>query len=129
MKGNMKRTKSRKRLRIREVKAKSIIIRSNLPATDYVADPYVGCQHACIYCYSEFMKRFTNHHEAWGTFVDVKTNAPDIVKPMKYSRKRILLSSVTDAYQPIEKRYELSRRLLIELVPAQPKMEVLQNHV
>jgi DNA repair photolyase len=64
---------------IREVKAKSIITRSNLPSADYVINPYVGCTHACIYCYASFMKRFTGHDEPWGTFLDIKVNAPDLI--------------------------------------------------
>ncbi len=71
------------------------------------------------------MKRFTNHHEPWGTFVDVKINAVNIIKPMKYKDKRLLFSSVTDAYQPIESKYELTRKLLMALIPAQPKIEIL----
>ncbi len=38
----------------------------------YAINPYVGCPHACKYCYASFMKRFTNHPEAWGEFLDVK---------------------------------------------------------
>ena len=57
---------------IREVAAKSIITRSNLPVCDFSANPYVGCAHACRYCYASFMKRFTGHTEPWGTFVDDK---------------------------------------------------------
>ncbi len=45
------------------IKAKSIIVKSNLPSSDYVINPYVDCMHACIYCYARFMKRFTGHKE------------------------------------------------------------------
>ena len=43
------------KIEIRE--AKSIITKSNIPAIDYVINPYTGCQHGCIYCYAEFMKK------------------------------------------------------------------------
>ena len=112
-------------LKTEEIVVKSIITKSNLPAASYVVNSYIGCQHGCIYCYSEFMKRFTNHHEPWGTFVDVKINAVNIIKPMKYKDKRLLFSSVTDAYQPIESKYELTRKLLMALIPGQPKIEIL----
>jgi len=46
-------------MKVREIKIKSILIKSKLPEADYVINPYVGCQHACIYCYADFMKRFT----------------------------------------------------------------------
>jgi len=65
-------------LKIREIKTKSIITKSGLDV-DYVINPYVGCLHGCIYCYARFMKRFTNHHERWGKFLDVKVNAPELI--------------------------------------------------
>jgi DNA repair photolyase len=85
-------------MQIREIKAKSIIAKSNLPATEYVINPYVGCNHACLYCYARFMKRFTGHVENWGEFVDVKINAADLIpaETDKYKNKSIFLSSVTD---------------------------------
>ena len=55
-------------MQVIEVKAKSIITKSGLPESDYVINPYIGCQHGCIYCYATFMKRFTNHKEKWGEF-------------------------------------------------------------
>jgi DNA repair photolyase len=60
------------------------------------------------------MKRFTGHKEPWGEFVDVKINAPDLLK-MEINRKppgRVWISGVCDPYQPLEKRYELTRKCL-----------------
>ena len=57
---------------IQEKDVKSILSKSNLPIAGYTANPYVGCPHACKYCYADFMKRFTGHKEKWGTFLDVK---------------------------------------------------------
>ena len=56
----------------KEVVVKDLVTKSNLPASDYVINPYVGCPHGCRYCYACFMKRFTNHSEAWGNFIDIK---------------------------------------------------------
>ena len=56
---------------IREIGVKSVLTKSNLPVSDYSVNPYVGCTHACKYCYACFMKRFTNHAEPWGEFLDV----------------------------------------------------------
>ncbi len=56
-----------KKMKIEFREAKSIIIKSNIPSIDYVINPYIGCQHGCIYCYAEFMIRFTNHKgDKWG---------------------------------------------------------------
>ncbi|MBQ7221833.1 MAG: radical SAM protein [Synergistaceae bacterium] len=96
------------------ITAKSILTKSNLPVSDYSANPYTGCAHACKYCYASFMKRFTNHPEDWGSFVDVKT-WPPLKHPEKYADKEIFLSSVTDPYQPLEAEYKRTRALLEEL--------------
>jgi len=111
---------------IQEVPVKSILTKSNIPSVDLVVNPYVGCEHGCIYCYAEFMKRFTNHHEPWGAFLDVKINSPDLVKPRgEYRNKNVLLSSVTDPYLPHERKYELTRKILEKLVPHQPSLTIL----
>ncbi len=99
---------------IREINAKSILSRSGIPGMTYCVNPYVGCAHACKYCYATFMKRFTGHLEEWGTFVDVKVNAPELLrkKLKRAERGTIMMSSVTDAYQPVEARYCLTRKCL-----------------
>ena len=51
---------------IREIEVKSVLTKSNLPVSDYSVNTYVGCTHACRYCYASFMKRFTGHPEPWG---------------------------------------------------------------
>lgn len=111
---------------IKEIQVKGIVIKSNLADADYVINPYIGCQHRCIYCYAEFMKRFSNHNEEWGMFVDVKKNALDVINNIEKLRgKKVLISSVTDPYQPIEAKYKLTRKILQALVCVQPSLEIL----
>lgn len=101
---------------VTEKQAKTILSRSKI--FDYVVNPYTGCQHGCTYCYARFMKRVTGHREAWGSFVDVKVNAPDLLEteiPKKQPGK-VWVSGVCDPYQPLEKRYQLTRRCLEILV-------------
>lgn len=113
-------------MKIREIRANSIITKSNLPDSDYVINPYVGCTHSCTYCYARFMKRFTGHSEKWGSFVDVKINAPDLVpQSTKFKDKSIFLSSVTDPYLPLEKKYQITRRVLENLIALQPNIGIL----
>ena len=57
---------------IRDIEVRSVLTKSNLPVADYSVNPYIGCAHGCRYCYASFMKRFTNHAEPWGEFVDIK---------------------------------------------------------
>ena len=84
---------------IQEIKVKSVLTKSNLPVSDYSVNPYVGCTHACRYCYASFMKRFTGHPEPWGTFLDVK-HWPEIRYPERYAGKELFIGSVTDPYLP-----------------------------
>jgi DNA repair photolyase len=97
---------------VREIQAKSILSKSQI--YDWVVNPYVGCRHGCSYCYARFMKRFTGHKEAWGEFVDVKVNAADLLRREITRKKpgRVWVSGVCDAYQPLERRYRLTRQCL-----------------
>ena len=99
----------------RIVEAKSILSKSNLPVCDFSANPYVGCSHACRYCYASFMKRFSGHDEPWGQFVDVKRWKP-LKNARKYDGKQVFVGSVCDPYMPEEAEYGRTRALLEELV-------------
>jgi DNA repair photolyase len=114
-------------LKIKELNVKSIITKSNIPGIDYVANPYVGCVHSCIYCYARFMKKFTGHTEPWGSFVDIKINAPDLIpsNTKKFLNKTILMSSVTDPYLWLENKYQLSRQIIAKLISLQPNLLIL----
>ena len=97
---------------INEIKVKSILSRSKI--YEWVINPYVGCQHACTYCYARFMKRFSGHKELWGEFVDAKINAADLLRMEVTKKKRgqVWVSGVCDPYQPLEVKYELTRKCL-----------------
>lgn len=99
---------------VNHVDVKSVLTKSNLPVSDYSVNPYVGCAHACKYCYASFMKRFTGHPEPWGTFVDIK-HWPDIKNPKRYAGKELFLGSVTDPYQPLEETACRTRALLEQM--------------
>ncbi len=105
-------------LAVREIECKSILTKSGIEGIDYALNPYVGCAHACLYCYAVFMKRFTGHQEEWGTFVDVKVNAPQVLsRQLRRARPgHVSFGTVTDAYQPLERVYGLSRACLEILV-------------
>ena len=97
---------------VEEVYAKTILSKSKV--FDYTINPYIGCEHGCTYCYARFMKRFTNHKEEWGEFVDVKVNAASLLQ-REIEKKRpgkVWISGVCDPYQPLEKKYELTKRCL-----------------
>ena len=67
------------------------------------------------------MRRYSGHKEAWGDFVDAKINASEVLKKQldKAKKGTVWISSVCDPYQPLEAKYELTRRCLKELVKKQ----------
>ena len=98
--------------RVREVECRTVLNKSGL--TDYAVNCYTGCGHGCVYCYARFASRFSHPGEPWGSFVDVKINAPDILA-REAARKRtgmVFLSSVCDGWQPLEEKYRLTRSCL-----------------
>lgn len=109
---------------VREIAAKSILNRCGIPGIDFVVNPYTGCRFACKYCYASFMGRFVGKSVAdWGEYVYAKTNAPELLRaelPKKIKNKgagkEIFFSSVTDPYQGMEAKYQLTRRCLEELI-------------
>lgn len=109
---------------IREIVAKSILNRCGIPGIDFVVNPYTGCRFACKYCYASFMGRFVGKTVAdWGEYVYAKVNAPELLRaelPKKVKNKgagkEIFFSSVTDPYQGMEAKYQLTRACLEELI-------------
>ena len=97
---------------VKEIMAKSILSKSRI--YDYALNAYIGCSHKCAYCYARFMKRYTGHPEPWGDFVDAKVNAPELLarEVKKKTKGRVWISGVCDAYQPLEKKYQLTRRCI-----------------
>ncbi len=101
---------------------------------DYTLNPYSGCSFGCTYCYAAFFSRKTEKHdsrerrESWGRWVDVKENAVDLMRFQRsqgrIAGERIYMSTVTDPYQPIERKLKLTRRLLTELADCRPKLVV-----
>lgn len=110
-------------VKISDIDVKSVLTKSNLPVSDFSVNPYVGCTHACKYCYASFMKRFTNHPEPWGEFLDVK-HWPEMTNPEKYKGKELFIGSVTDPYNPQEEEYGRTRALLQQLKGSGVKISI-----
>ena len=108
------------RNQIIEIQAKSIVNKVDSPDVplEYSMNPYQGCEHGCIYCYAR------STHNYWGyssgldfeTKIMVKTNAADLLDQKLRSKtwpgSPIMLSGNTDCYQPIEKKYKITRAIL-----------------
>ena len=84
---------------------------------DYSLNPYSGCSFGCTYCYAAFFSRDKDKMDNWGYWVEVKENALTMLKKKRRKPlvdKIIYMSSVTDPYQPIERKIEITRQLLQE---------------
>ena len=110
---------------VKEILAKTILSRATLKDADYdySCNPYVGCRFGCVYCYASFMARMVGKKtNDWGNFVYAKVNASDLLKkeiaklPNNGQGKVIWFSSVTDPYQGLEAKYQLTRKCLQVLV-------------
>jgi len=103
-------------MKITETICKIALSKSNLPGLDYSLNPYRGCQHRCAYCYVPNVLRIPR--DSWGHFVDVKTNIPVILsRELKKKKPGVVgISTVTDAYQPVEKKCKLTRYCLEQLL-------------
>jgi DNA repair photolyase len=114
-------------MRVKEILSKAILTKTGIEGYDYCINPYVGCQHGCKYCYASFMKRFTGHSEPWGEFVDVKINAPQVLAQQLKRPKEgcLLIGTVTDPYQPLEKKYRITRGCLEALLESRLSINIL----
>ena len=115
-------------MKITQKEAKSVLTPSKLPGSDYVVNPYSGCAFGCVYCYADFTRKFTGHmDDKWGEYVDIKINTPEIFEKeilnlskkiikkneFKESDKPVIFfCSVTDPYQGVEAKYQLTRKCL-----------------
>lgn len=97
---------------------------------DYSLNPYGGCSFGCTYCYAIRFSRRADAEASWGQWVEVKENAVALmrkIKPGELDGKRIYMSSVTDPYQSIERRVELTRSLLEVLAEKHAPLLVVQT--
>ena len=93
---------------------------------DYTLNPYSGCSFGCTYCYAAFFARDSQKQNDWGKWVLVKENAVSKLEKMRKPPrdKSIYMGSVTDPYQPIERKLELVRGILKVLIKYQPRLVI-----
>lgn len=101
-------------MEIREVEVSRILNPTSIDLGEYVINPYRGCAVGCLYCYARFIKTAQRDSRKWGEYVDVRGNAPKLLEKelAKKKPKRVLLGSTTECFQPVERVYRLSRRIL-----------------
>jgi DNA repair photolyase len=118
--------------------SQSVISYNNSPDVGFDAslNPYRGCEHGCAYCYA----RPTHEYLGFSAGIDfesrilVKPNAPDLLaaelaRP-SWTPQNLALSGVTDAYQPIERKLQITRSCLRVLAEFRnPVIVITKNHL
>jgi DNA repair photolyase len=97
----------------------------------YSLNPYRGCTFNCSYCYAPAFVFDDQAKQDWGRWVAVKANAEDLLRKAgrtgKLRNKNIYVSTVTDPYQPIERKLELTRSCLQVLLAYPPRLLTVQT--
>lgn len=114
-----------------EIQCKSAINRVRGMPFNWSLNPYRGCVHACHYCYARATHAYfgLDADEDFETKVFVKTNvaevlATELVRP-SWRGEQIAIGTATDAYQPAEGRYRLTRRCLEALLNARNPLSIV----
>ena len=104
----------------KEVKIARILNPTSIDLGEYVINPFMGCEFSCLYCYVRSNKVISRRPGEWGAYVDIRINAPELLEKEIVSKKPkcVLLGSTTDCFQPVEKKYMITKRVL----------EVLNRH-
>jgi len=100
--------------------SKSIVAYNDSPDVGFDAsvNPYRGCEHGCIYCYARPTHEYLGFSAGldFETKIMVKADAPELLRKelssAKWQPRVLALSGVTDCYQPVEKKLEITRRCL-----------------
>lgn len=97
---------------------KHILGPSTFPGLDFTGNPYVGCSHACVYCYARFMQRYAEQRGLWGSYVLAKDWPPLTVAhdAKRFCGKSLQIGTATDPYLAEEETLGKTRQLLTELL-------------
>ena len=100
-----------------------------MDAYDFTLNPYAGCSFGCTYCYAAFFAHSPKKRDSWGQWITVKENAVECLSRVRsrLDGKLIYMSSVTDPYQPIERKLKLTRGILEMLTSVQRLRLVVQT--
>lgn len=104
--------------RYQEVVVKSALTEAQGMPFRWALNSYRGCTHACQYCYARKYQRHLelNAGDDFSSVIFVKTNLPEVLRRelsrRSWARETVAVGTATDPYQPIEGRYQITRRCL-----------------
>ncbi|HKO02336.1 MAG TPA: PA0069 family radical SAM protein [Thermoanaerobaculia bacterium] len=117
---------------------RTIITRNDSPDVgfDCSINPYRGCEHGCIYCFARPTHEYLGFSAGldFETKILVKEDAPELLREElsspKWTPQTIAISGVTDPFQPIERKLEITRRCLGVLAEFRnPVCIITKNHL
>ncbi|MBI4708100.1 MAG: radical SAM protein [Candidatus Omnitrophica bacterium] len=97
-----------------EVKISRILNPTSIGLGDFVINPFMGCEFGCLYCYVRGNRVVSRKNKPWGEYVDIRVNAPELLENeiIKNKPKQVLLGSTTECFQPIERKYKITEKIL-----------------
>jgi DNA repair photolyase len=116
----------------------SILTRNDSPDVPFSVsfNPYRGCEHGCAYCFARPTHEYLGYSAGldFETKIIIKTRAPELLREElsspKWKPETIALSGVTDCYQPIERKLELTRRCVAVLAEFRNPVSIItKNHL
>lgn len=117
---------NKKGIRIKEIICKNALTKSGISGMSFSLNPYIGCEHSCIYCYATFIRKWREHREEWGKIIEVKINlCEQLRKEIKKKKGIICIGTIGDPYQPIELKYSLTRKAIEILKEYNLEFEIL----
>ncbi len=101
-----------------ETVCRNALTKTGIPVADFAINPYIGCGFGCKYCFAQFIGAFKYKRGIWGRDVWIRKNIPQQLNRelSKISHYTVFLSSSCDPYQPAEKIYGLTRKILSTLI-------------
>ena len=101
--------------RVARTRASSALTPSGLEGFDWALNPYMGCAHRCAYCYAPSVLGLDR--VTWGCSVEARQNLPALLsRELRRKEQGVVgISTVTDPYQPAERRYQITRFCLERL--------------
>ncbi|MDD5773320.1 MAG: radical SAM protein [bacterium] len=107
-------------IEVNEVKIQRILNPTAIDLGEFVINPFMGCEFACLYCYVRSNRVISKRNKPWGEYVDVRINAPELLEKELLIKKPkvVLLGSTTECFQPTEQKYQITKKVL----------EILNSH-
>ncbi|MEX0926372.1 MAG: radical SAM protein [Dehalococcoidia bacterium] len=101
----------------------------------WTLNPYRGCQHACVYCFARSTHEFLGYDSGsqFDSRIVVKVNMPGVLREELrkpgWQRESVAIGTACDPYEPVERRYEITRQVLKVLIDAANPASIVTKSV